>query len=154
MSDERDLAHPIELARTLADLIRVLDRQVDLHERELQKLTETTTALRGLAVNAILFSGPIELRAGVMLNGPKTWDAPYGSVLVDDPSSLGPLLVVNDGVEASPAETQAPGRWKIPVGSSRLVPIAGSVLTIAGPEASSGMVYVTVFAAGARPVAS
>lgn len=147
---DRKLDHPIELARDLAELIRNVDRLASAAERSEKRLTETEGALRGLTVNGLLWSGALLLTAGVLADA-RTFPVPYACVLVDDANTLGPLVVMNSA-EETPAEAAGPGRWKIPAGGRRVVPLEGSVLSIAGPGASTGLVYVAVFQRAAQPV--
>ena len=144
MGDDDRTIHPIELIRNMAQLVNVLDRLVIGIEREAEHRTEFEAHLRGLYVNDLLWAGAAVLNAAGAYCWQKSFQVPFAAVTIEDANSVGDLLVVG-GSQSAELDIGGVGRWRVPKGQRRVVPITNSSLSVTSLTPTAGIFYVAVW---------
>lgn len=142
--DEDRAIHPIELLHNLAELVNVLDRLVVAQEAEGKRRTEYEDHLRGLYVNDCLWSGAVVLNAAGLYSCSKSFQAPFAAVTIEDTNSIGDLLVVG-GSSSPEIDGGGVGRWRVPKGQRRVVPITHTSFSVTSLIPTAGIFYLTVW---------
>ena len=122
------LAHPVELARDLAELVRVVDRLAVVQEQQLERDARTKALGRGLWENGVLFAGAANL-AGAQ-TWQKSFSTAFASVVVSDPNELGPLLVTNGQGHDESGQIGGVGTWVVPRGGREVIPFGGTEVDV------------------------
>ncbi len=142
--------HPIEKARELSDLITSLDALVDELQAERRRQSDYAQALLGQIQNDVLFAGSKKLNsAGVAV---LEFPARSAMIVVDDAHGCGPLVVTAGGAGDAGDVAPGAGRFLVPRGGRRAMPMVAQSISIASLAPASSL--VTVLAGPAYATAS
>lgn len=130
----------------LAEAMRGIETLVERMERLGDRMTETTSLLRGLTVNDVLFSGTRQL-SNSSFHTALSFTVPFGGVFIWDPNGIGPISFRNAPFADNGMNVQGSGALQVGRNRALAVPMAGRELSI-WTAATTGDVGVVV---SARP---
>jgi hypothetical protein len=137
-----------ESTHELAEAIRSFEAVADRMDRLGERMTENVAALRGLALNDVLWSGMVPLDA-VAFKWQQSFTVPFAGVFVWDPMGVGPVFVRNAPFEDN-IQPNGVGALVIEKNRALAVPLVGRELSI-WTAATSGVVGVTILARPPQP---
>jgi hypothetical protein len=118
------------------------------------RMTELVALARGNQLNNVLYAGTIQIPAAIA-GGPacETWDfkVPIAAVMVDATEAAAPVTAVA-GPPASQIPPSGAGVLRCTGGLSKVVPMAGTMLTIYGTPGD--FVFIGVWTRPQPPTAS